>query len=368
MKTSKKLIKKGILNIEMFNLMIILTPSLTRVLITSLVLGFLAGSFGVFIVLKKQALVGDSLAHAALPGVVITFLIFQTKRLEVLLIGAAISGMIAIFILNVVKKYSKIKNDAVLAIILAGFFGLGRALLSVVQRRGGSGSAGLEQFIFGQTATILLKDMYLIIGVAVLTNILIALFWKELKLSIFNHEFFETLGFNSKIMDYVFSILIVLVVIAGIQMVGIVLISSLLIAPAVTARQWSHRLSVNFFMAGIIGAISGVIGVLIADNYSLPPGPTIIIILSIIVTTSILFAPRNGIIVKTFKGIKYRKQLEKYTELVNFYYHDLEDISIRPELDYYLSKGLIEKDNNQFVITNKGLLKIKDVIGERKDE
>ena len=170
----------------MFNILISLTPSLTRVLITSLFLGFLAGSFGVFIVLKKQALVGDSLAHAALPGVVITFLIFQTKRLEFLLIGAAISGIIAIFILNMVKKYSKIKNDATLAIILAGFFGLGRALLSVVQRRGGSGSAGLEQFIFGQTATILLKDMYLIIGVAVFTNILIALFWKELKLSIFN--------------------------------------------------------------------------------------------------------------------------------------------------------------------------------------
>lgn len=352
----------------MFNILISLTPSLTRVLVTSLFLGFLAGSFGVFIVLKKQALVGDSLAHAALPGVVITFLLFQTKRLEFLLIGAAISGIIAIFILNMVKKYSKIKNDATLAIILAGFFGLGRALLSVVQRRGGSGSAGIEQFIFGQTATILLKDMYLIIGVAVFTNILIGLFWKELKLSIFNPEFFETLGFNSKIIDYVFSVLIVLVVIAGIQMVGIVLISALLIAPAVTARQYSHRLSINFFVAGIIGSISSILGVLVADHYSLPPGPTIIVILSVIVISSILFAPKNGIVIKSFKTLKYRKQLSKYTELVNFYYDNIEDISVRPELEFYLSEGLIEHRENDYLLTNKGLLKVQEVIGERSHE
>ena len=197
----------------------------------------------------------------------LTFVIFSSKELEVLLIGAIITGFLSILLFNFIKKYSKIKNDATLAILLAGFFGLGRMLLSVVQRSNNAGTAGLESFIFGQAATILLKDMYLTIGVAVVVNLVIILLWKELKVQIFNSEYFDSLGFKSRILDIIFSVLIVLVVVAGIQMVGVVLISAMLIAPAVAARQWNHRLSINYIIAGLIGAISGFIGVIIADQF-----------------------------------------------------------------------------------------------------
>lgn len=106
----------------MFNILFQLTPALSRVLVTSIVLGFLAGSFGVFIVLKKQALVGDTIAHSALPGVVLTFILFNSKELEILLIGAIFTGFISILLFNFIKKHSKIKNDATLAILLAGFW------------------------------------------------------------------------------------------------------------------------------------------------------------------------------------------------------------------------------------------------------
>ncbi len=352
----------------MFNILLTLTPSLQRVLTTSVILGFLAGSFGVFIVLKKQALVGDSLAHAALPGVVITYILFQSKSLEILLLGAALSGIIAIFLFNVIKKHSKIKNDATLALILAGFFGMGRLLLSVVQRSSGAGSAGLDSFIFGQTATILLKDMYLILGVTVFINIIIFIFWKEIKLQTFNNEFFNSLGFSSKIVNFVFSILIVLVVVAGIQMIGIVLISALLIAPAVAARQWSHRLSVNFVTAGVIGAVSGLIGVFIGDSMSLPPGPTIIVVLSTIVLISLLFAPKNGVIIKQIKQHNYRILVKKYGLLVNLYHNETCPQKDGCKLDTFVESGYVKFENNKYSLTDTGLVKVNMILGGKRYE
>lgn len=351
----------------MFNVLLTITPSLQRVLITSIVLGFLAGSFGVFIVLKKQALVGDSLAHAALPGVVITYILFQTKSLEILLLGAAISGVIAIFLFNIIKKHSKIKNDATLALILAGFFGLGRLLLSVVQRSSGAGSAGLNNFIFGQTATILLKDMFLILAITIVINIIVVLFWKELKLQTFNNDYFNSLGFNSKVINVLFSILIVLVVVAGIQMIGIVLISALLIAPAVAARQWSHRLSINFITAGLIGAISGLVGVFIGDSLSLPPGPTIIVVLSTIVLISLLFAPKNGVIIKQIKQYNYRKLVKKYGILLNLYQDETCPDKDECKLEPLVESGHVLFKNNQYILSDIGLAKVNMILGGKRD-
>ncbi|HHT82060.1 MAG TPA: metal ABC transporter permease [Acholeplasmataceae bacterium] len=347
----------------MFNILFQLTPALSRVLVTSIVLGFLAGSFGVFIVLKKQALVGDTIAHSALPGVVLTFILFNSKELEILLIGAIFTGFISILLFNFIKKHSKIKNDATLAILLAGFFGLGRMMLSVVQSSNNAGASGLESFIFGQAATILLKDMFLTIVVAVVVNIVITLLWKELKIQIFNPEYFNSIGFNSRLVDIIFSVLIVLVVVAGIQMVGVVLISAMLIAPAVAARQWSHRLCINYLLAGLIGSLSGLAGVLLADHYNLPPGPMIIVVLTSVTLLSLLFS-KNGVVIKTIKQIRYRYYLKKYAELVRFY-HD-EELT-KEELQQLLEKNYLIFDDNKYQMSKLGCEKVNLIIGDEDD-
>ncbi|MGI6787572.1 MAG: metal ABC transporter permease [Acholeplasmataceae bacterium] len=340
-----------------------LTPALSRVLITSVVLGFLAGSFGVFIVLKKQALVGDAIAHSALPGVVLTFIIFQSKSLEILLIGAALSGFLSILIFNFIKKYSKIKNDATLAILLAGFFGFGRMLLSLVQRSNNAGAAGLESFIFGQAATILLKDMYLTITTAVLVNVVIMLFWKELKIHIFNPEYFKSLGFNSRFLDIIFSILIVIVVVSGIHMVGVVLISALLVAPAVAARQWHHKFSINYLLAGIIGSVSGFMGVLLADHLNLPPGPMIIVVLSVITILSLLLS-KKGIIIKTINNIKYHYYVKKYVDLIRFYHS--EEVA-DDKLNKLFEQKYLNKIDDKYYLSDLGIEKVNLIIGDNHD-
>ena len=343
----------------------IFNPTLTRIVITSIILGFLAGSFGVFIVIKKQALVGDSLAHAALPGVVLAYMIFDTKSLEILLLGAAASAVVSMIILNIIKKYSKIKSDATLALILSGMFGLGIVLKHILQQSGGVGAAGVSTFIYGETASILLKDMYIIIGVFLFVNLLIALFWKEIKLSTFNPEFFNTIGFNSKIVDGLFSILIVIVVVSGIQMVGVVLISAILIAPAVAARQWSHRLSINFIVAGIIGALSGFTGALIGDYFILPAGPTIILVLSSVVLISLLFSPIKGVIIKAILDFRYKKNIDNYKYLINLYY-EKKCNPTEEKVKTFLEEGFIYQSKNQMVLTDKGISKVKSIIKDNQ--
>ena len=230
----------------------------------------LAGSIGVLVVLRKNALIGDSIAHATLPGVALAFLLFEKKELYILLPGAAVAALIAMFLFSFIKKYSKIKNDAILALILSGFFGLGIILIRVITNNERASSAGLKDFIYGQAATMMFRDMLTVLVISLIVYTIVMLLWKEFKVFIFNQEFAETLGFNSKFLNSMFSILIVLVIIAGIQMLGVVLLSSMIIAPAVAIRQFSNKYHNNFIIGGIISSVSGFFGSIISSVLKIP--------------------------------------------------------------------------------------------------
>lgn len=366
-------------------------PIFAKISITIALLGFVTGALGVFIVLKKQALVGDAIAHSSLPGVMLAYLIFNQRRLEILIIGAMIFAIISMALFNFIKKYSKIKNDAILAIILSGMFGLGIALYEIVKIIPGSGKAGLVSYIYGQTATILNKDMYMLIGINIFVLLVVILLWKEFKLSIFNEEFGQTLGFSNRLINSLLGFITVIVVVSGIEMVGVVLISALLIAPAVSARQWSDRLSVNVILAGFIGAGSGALGAYMGNELSIPPGPAIIIVLSIVVVFSLFFAPKKGIVSKNIRNNIYKRKVKKYGTLINIYngnsvsterqtkrvknnrsynYKDLARLGYtgkdqaQEEIYILLEEDLITIENNSYHITEQGLNKVRSLLKE----
>jgi len=116
-------------------------------------LGLASGAIGTISTLRKQALIGDALSHATLPGVVLAFILVGHKSISILLLGAFVSSIFAMMLLTLIKKYSKIKIDAIMALILSSFFGIGQVFLVYVQRTGDAAQAGLNKFIFGQAAT-----------------------------------------------------------------------------------------------------------------------------------------------------------------------------------------------------------------------
>ena len=267
----------------------------------SALLGTVSGLLGTFSVLRRQSLIGDGVSHAALPGVIAAFLITGAKNSEILLSGALISGLAALFLILTSTKRSKIKFDAALATVMSAFFGLGTVLLTCAQKLPDATQAGIHSFIYGQASSMLKRDVIIIFicGIFILAAVL--LLWKEIKVFIFDREFAEQLGIPCKRVNLILSFLTVLAVIIGIQTVGVVLMSAMLIAPAAAARQWCDRLWVMAALSALFGGISGGLGAAACSlSEGTPTGPAIVIAASIITVLSLLFAPRRGIIHRIF--------------------------------------------------------------------
>lgn len=288
------------------------------VLLGTALLGLASGIAGTFAVLRKESLIGDGLSHAALPGVVIAFLLTGIKDIEVLITGAALSSIAAAWLITITVENSKIKFDGALATILSAFFGLGMVLLTYLQSLNNAGQAGLSKFIFGQAATILARDVYITSAAALIIIVLTALFWKELKLISFDVEYAKTLQIPVTFTLILYRSLLIMTIIIGIQSVGAILISSLLIAPAVGARQWTNKLGTMCILAGFFGMVSAIGGTIWSTSVQkLPTGPAIIVILSVIVLLSLIFAPNRGILWQYRKNKQSKQALLSETARIS---------------------------------------------------
>lgn len=286
--------------------------TLRNVFLGTMLLGIGSGVVGCFAVLRKQSLLGDATAHAALPGIVIAFLITGSKLTLPLLIGAGLTGLLGTVIINIIVNTSRIDTDAAQGIILGVFLGLGFLLLTYIQKLPGAGKSGLDKFIFGQAATITHNDVIIIFIFETIVLTLILLFWKELKISTFDQGFSQSIGFSPKIIELFLTFLIVITIVIGIQSVGVILMSALLTAPAAAARQWTNRLSIMCLLAAIFGAVSGMGGAIISSQIlKMPTGPVIVCFLTGFTMISILFSPHRGIIRSKIKKNYVKNKIKK---------------------------------------------------------
>ena len=275
------------------------------------VLGIVSGALGTFAMLRRQSLLGDAMSHAALPGVVIAFMLTGSKAPAVLIIGAAISGVIGTLFMLTITHYTRIKEDSALGIILSVFFGFGLMMLTFLQKSPTANQAGLNSFLFGQAATLLVRDvvtMALFGGVALL---LLALFWKEFKLLSFDRDFGASLGYPMVLLDVLLTSLLVIAIVIGLQAVGVVLMSAMIVAPAAAARQWTDRLSWMVILSATFGAIAGISGSLISSlERGLSTGPVVVLVISTIVFFSLLFASNRGVVWNWIRRQRQRQVLQ----------------------------------------------------------
>ena len=285
--------------------------TLMIVAIGAALLGAVSGALGTYAVLRRQSLLGDAISHAALPGIAIAFLLTGSKVPLILILGAAIAGWLGTLLIMSIVRMTRIKYDSALGIVLSTFFGFGLVLHTLIQRTGNANQAGLDTFLFGQAATILERDVFTI-GILGGAAILITLvFWKELKLLVFDEGFAASLGFSTRALDILLTSLLVIAIVLGLQAVGAVLMSAMLVAPAVAARQWTDRLSVMMFLAAFFGALAGVSGTIISSSASrIPTGPTIVLCATVVVGFSILFAVNRGLLWDWMRQRRNRQGLD----------------------------------------------------------
>lgn len=273
----------------------------------SALLGIISGVLGSFAVLRKQSLLGDGISHSALPGVVMSFILTGSKNTEILLLGALVSGLLSTLFIVGIVRHTRIKFDSALALVMSVFFGMGLVLLTYVQKIPNSNQAGLKRFIFGQASTLLQRDIILMIVCGIILLTLVLLFWKEFKLFTFDSDFAKSLGFSPGKLNLLLSFIIVMAIIIGLQTVGVILMSAMLITPAVAARQWTNTLWGMVTLSALFGAISGVAGTVSSSLIpKLPTGPAIVVCVSLIVLISVLFAPGRGILHQLYRHRKNR--------------------------------------------------------------
>lgn len=264
------------------------------VAIGAAILGLTAGVLGSFAVLRERSLVGDAIAHAALPGVCIAFLITGAKDAGSLIVGAAFAGIAGAVLMVAIEHTSRIRPDAAIGVVLASFFSLGVVLLTYIASTDNANQAGLEKYLFGQAAGLLERDLVVMAGLAAASLAAVAVGFRILKVAIFDPGFAASLGLPIRVIDVATTLLLVVAVIIGVRMVGAILMVAMLISPVVAARQLTHRLSTLLPLAGLIGATIGVTGALLASGSELPTGPVIVVVGFLVVLAAILFAPGRG--------------------------------------------------------------------------
>ncbi len=274
-------------------------------------LGSVSGALGSYAVLRRQSLLGDAISHAALPGIAIAFLLTGSKAPLILVLGAAIVGWLGTLLILSIVRLTRIKYDSALAIVLSTFFGFGLVLHTLIQRTGNANQAGLDTFLFGQAATILARDVLTIGILGGVAIIIMLIFWKELKLLIFDEGFAASIGLPIRALDILLTSLLVIAIVLGLQAVGAVLMSAMLVAPAVAARQWTNRLSLMIFLAAGFGALAGVSGTIISSTAArIPTGPTIVLCATVLVGISIAFAPNRGLLWNRMRQQRNRRNLK----------------------------------------------------------
>lgn len=281
------------------------------VLLSMLLLGIASGLIGCLVYWKKQSLMSDAISHAALPGVAIAFLLFQVKDLVVLIIGAGISSLVGALIIMLIKSTTRIKEDTAMGMILSVFFGGGIILLTIVNRHSSGNQAGLDSFIFGQAASMVRSDVITMSILAMLVTLIVIVGFKEWKLFLFDSHFAKGLNLSMKAMNTIYLLILVLTIVIGIQAVGVILMSALVIIPPVSARYWTHSFKTMMWLSSIFGGIAGTVGTTISTFGSgWPTGPFIVMTSSSIFLISLFFGVKKGIVVEFVNLRSKKKELQ----------------------------------------------------------
>lgn len=355
------------------------TINAVYVIFGSMLLGICAGVLGVFAVLRKQGLLGDALSHASLSGIALAFLIMKAKFLPILIFGALISSLLAAYAINLLVNKSKIKMDSAMAGVLSVFFGFGIFLLTYIQHLSISAQAGLDTFLFGQAAAILQNDIIWMSVVFVLIMSVVVIFWKELKVFIFDPDYAKVLGFKKSILEILFMSVFVLSILMSLQAVGVVLTAALFVIPAVTALFWTNRLLFAVLLSGVCGMFSGGFGAYLSSAYdNLPTGPVIVVVASTFFLVSFLFSPRKGLVYRWRNSKKHSLNVQMENLLAKFYRDTEKNIDawcVEECLEFGHKKSilnrlrrekLIEIHDDEIILTKKGKLRGEQVVHKHR--
>lgn len=268
------------------------------VVVGTAVVGFVAGLLGPLAVLRQRSMFGDAMSHGTLAGVAVAFLVTGTKIPEVLLLGAAISAALAAFAMIALERTGRLHPDAAIGVVLSVSLTLGIVLLTGIASSGDADQSGLDNYLLGQAAGLVERDIVVTLVLAAVAVVAIVLGFRLLRSATFDPGFTSVAGVPTWAVDAASTGLLALAVVLGVRTVGAILMVALLVAPVVAARQLTNRLAVLLPLSGAFGAVCGAFGGLVSGRAELPAGPVIVLLATALAVLSVTFAPRRGVIAR----------------------------------------------------------------------
>lgn len=264
------------------------------------------GLIGNYLILRRMALVGDAISHSILPGIAIAFLLANSRGTTPMFIGALAAGILTTVIIEVIHKKSRVKQDAAIGIAFSTLFAIGVILISLYADK-----VDLDQecVLYGEIAFVPLAPMVQIAGiaiapepvlrmgaVAIVTALLIVLFYKELLVSSFDPGLAASLGINATVMHYALMAMLSVVVVSAFESVGAILVIAMLILPGATAALLSDRLGVVLLLSVAHGALSSLLGIHLSIWLECSMAAAMVVMGAALFCLAWIFSPRAGLI------------------------------------------------------------------------
>ena len=250
-------------------------------------LGILGAVVGSYLILQQMGMMSGVISHAVLPGISIAFF------LEInVAIGAFVAGVLSALVVMGIQKRSRIKVDAAMALTLTSFLALGVILITTLE----TDRLNLDEILFGDILGVTSGDVWRSVIVTLIILILTKLFYKELEFYTFDPLGAKACGLPVNLLHFGLICAITLTIIASMQTVGVLLVMSLLVGPALTAYLLVKELWQMMFVGSLIGAVSSAIGMYGSYYFDLPSGAAIVMVIFTFFLLAFLFSPNQGIL------------------------------------------------------------------------
>lgn len=301
-------------------------PVLQAPFVASMLMCLSSALIGVIVFLRKRSLLGEALCHATYPGVVASavvgsffFSLSSDATLFVVLMGAFSTALLGLFLIERLEGRFSVKGDTALCFVIAFFFGVGVLLASRIQFTHALWYKAVQLFLYGQAATMVNVHVVIYGALALLILLLLTLFFHPIRQVMFDRQFAKSVGVPSRFVEGLLSVLLSLAIVIGIRSVGVILMSGMLIAPAVAARQWTNHLTGVFVYAALCGAVSGFLGNYfsleiphwVGEKFSLPTGPMILLSSVALCLSSLLFAPKRGWLSRKVRIFRFNRRCKE---------------------------------------------------------
>lgn len=273
-------------------------------ILTGVLIGIICPIVGTYLIVQRMALLGDVMAHSVLPGLAIAFFL----RVNILL-GAFISGILSAFLIAWLRSQTRVKVDAAMALIFSSFFALGVLLITLLRNK-----LDLDSFLFGDILGVTRTDVERTFVISLIVLLLVKLFYKELLFYTFDRMGAQAMGLPVNLLYFGLMAAVTLTIIVSMQTVGVVLVVSMLVGPAITAYLLVKELHQMMGLGALIGVITSVSGMYISYYLNVPSGPAIVLVDFGLFLVALLLSPSQGLLTRPEMTNRSRRILHQPKE------------------------------------------------------